>query len=307
MSLLSCFFNYEYQTMKKRIFLLLFLSVLITNIGISQVAKIKNEILDKDEIILIGPLNVDAYFPEQSNTYILKYEKIVNELNSLIKDFESELEYLENKSIKNKFKVNQINKAIEKFNFELELLNDFILFWEEHDLNFNSCNNDFRENFQSSQCYSYIIGGETYTNSEIEVVEVRSQKEFKYYEFIDGDYLEILKKFAKKEFDKSKHNKKCIIRVKGSPKEFVICADGYMAHTSNVLEEIEKIRKLAAVLNGRRQKQLLDEDDLKVIIRTEHLFSQFRFDKDDKTFYKERAYKVTRPFYQIWLKEVSIR
>jgi len=288
--------------MKKRIFLLLFLSVLISNIGISQVAKIENEILRKDEIILIGPLNVDAYFSEQSNIYISKYEKIVDELNSLIKDFESELAYLENKRIKNKFKINQINKAIEKFNFELELLNDFILFWEEHDLNFNSNNDNFRENFKSSNCYSYIIGGETYTNSEIEVVEVRPEEELKYYEFIDGDYLEIYKNYSKKEFDKSKHNSKCIIRVKGSPKEFVICADGYRTYTSNILEKFTNNRKTIGKIDGKYQEYLLDEDDLKVILRTEYLFSAFKFDKDEKVFYKERKYKMAKPFFQIWIK-----
>ena len=125
-ALLTWFFMNKGKKMKKRLFLLLILSVLFLKSGIAQVAKIKNEFISKNDIILIGPLNVDAYFPEQSNIYISKYERIIDELNSLINDFESELAYLDHKRIKNKFEINQIYKVIEKFNFELELLNEFL-------------------------------------------------------------------------------------------------------------------------------------------------------------------------------------
>ena len=301
-ALLMWFFMNKGKKMKKRLFLLLILSVLFLKSGIAQVAKIKNEFISKYEIILIGPLNVDAYFPEQSSIYISEYEKLVDELNTLINDFESELAYLEDKRIKNKFEINQISKVIEKFNFELELLNDFILFWEEHDLIFNAYNDDFRENFKSSNCYSYIIGGETYANSEIEVVEVGPETVFEYYEFIDGDYLEVFKIYGRVDYDKSKHDSKCIIQIKGSPKEFTVCDSEYRLHPRNILEEIEKNRKPRRYINGKNQKKLLDEDDQKVLKRTEILFPQFRFDKDEKIFYKERKYEGTSAFFQLWLK-----
>jgi len=290
------------KKMEKNLFLFLILSVLIPNIGIGQVVKIKNDFISKNDIILIGPLNVDAYFPEQSSIYISEYERIIDELNSLINDFESELAFREDKRIKNKFEINQINKAIEKFNFELEILNDFILFWEEHDLNFNAFNEDFRENFKSSNCYSYIIGGETYANSEIEVVEVGPETAFEYYEFIDGDYLEVFRIYGRVDYDKSKHNSKCIIRIKGSPKELMVCDSEYRLHPLNVLEKIENFRKPRRYIQGESQKKLFDEDDQEVLKRTEILFPQFRFDKGEKTFYKERKYEGTSAFFQLWLK-----
>ena len=301
-ALMAWFFMNKVKKMKKRLYLLLILSVLFLKSGIAQVAKIKNEFISKNDIILIGPLNVDAYFPEQSNIYISKYERIIDELNSLINDFESELAYLDHKRIKNKFEINQIYKVIEKFNFELELLNDFILFWEEHDLTFNAYNDDFRENFKRSNCYSYIIGGETYANNEIEVVEVGPETVFEYYEFIDGDYFEVFRIYGRVDYDKSKHDSKCIIRIKGSPKELMVCDSEYRLHPFNVLEKIENFRKPRRYIQEESQKKLLDEDDQEVLIRTEILFPQFRFDKGEKAFYKERKYDGTSVFFQLWLK-----
>ena len=287
----------------KKLFLLFLVGLVLTpDNGISQVAKIENELISDDEIILIGPLNVDTYFPEQAKKYISEYEKIVDELNLLINYFESELEYFKKNKITKVFKKKQYISAIEKITIELELLDDFILLWEEHDLNFNSFNNDFEQNFKSDNCYSFIIGEDTYNHDEIEIVEVSPKKELRYYEFINGDYLEVFRKLERQAFDEKIHNSKCIMRTKDKSKEFVICVTGYILYTSNVLEKFEKNRETHGMTNGKFQKQLLEEDNLKVIKRMEHLFSEFHFDKDEKEFYKKKNFKNPDTFFQIRLK-----
>ena len=84
----------------------------------------------------------------------------------------------------------------------------------------------------------------------------------------------------------------------------MVCDSEYRLLTFNVLEKIEKNRKPRRYINinGKTQKQLLDEDDQQVLILTEKLFPQFRFDKDEKAFYKEKRYEGTSAFFQLWLK-----
>jgi len=293
------------RKMKKIISLFLISFILITNSGKTQVAKIKNKLIIEDDIILLGPLNVDSYFPEQATPYILKYKDFLEKLKLLITDFEMELEHLANKRVKNPAKINQIKMAIEKFTLESELLNDFIFLWEEHDLNLNSYNDDFKQNFKETNCYSFIMGDDTLRSGEIEIVKIKPQKKMKYYEFIEGDYLEVVPKITKEDWAKAIEDSKSTVMIGNVPSDLVVCSSGYSMRTSNIQDRIESNRKFTGFIDRKFQEQILDVDDPKVVERMEELFSEFHFGTEEKEFYKERKNKDISSFFQIWLKETD--
>ncbi|MFK8008341.1 MAG: hypothetical protein AB8H03_18430 [Saprospiraceae bacterium] len=107
--------------------------------------------------VLIGPHNVDQFYPEQVEFYTKRYNKMTNYIDKLIGGHEAEIQELEKagkKKILNRGRINQKKEIIEILEIDKEIIEDYKMLWAG--LVLGSREKDFAKAFDESQCYSFF-------------------------------------------------------------------------------------------------------------------------------------------------------
>lgn len=285
--------------MKKTIYIIFFLIIFSQKEGEGQVAKIFESTISDELIILIGPLNVDSYYPDQAFKYISKYKRMDLLINDLIEYLEIEISDLEKKKIKYPSKIKDKKRKIEDHVLDLELLENFIFLWEEHDLVTKNFFESFDINLSGDKCYSFVSNGDTIEIADVEIIPFESNDKLICSEFINGDYWTPVMRMVDENFN-------IFEEIKKTSKKSINLGDYehvLLIEKSNIHDKIEGQRFHSEFKNRELVQIILDIDDFRVIKKIERMFPTFVYDKDKSEFYNEERFVLQKGFYQIILKK----
>jgi len=262
------------------------------NLNVSTLAGIDN--------VIIGPNNVDRYFPRQAENYIEQYFELREKLaEEIVK------EELRIKLGKSKFA--DIDKPIEEKDIMvlgklgLEFIDQLISDWSEHQLNSEEFYEYFDQKLDSMYCYTFLYEGDTLQNDMIEISNVEGGFINKYYEFVKGT----------------------IVYAGKSPEVFKSQAKS--RSKEDVYKDIEKIFKAEIVVNEadleeylsfyrhhneqvgiQNERYFLDMDDLRVIEKVEFYFSPFTFDPYEIELYRAIEFIPEESFPELKIIETGL-
>lgn len=275
---------------------------LITAIGfflisiacIGQVSMLRNQILERDEFTLIGPENVDRFYPEQSDEYINKYVHIKEKYGYYKSELEEKIEKLESKKIKNSSKIALEKGKLNKAELEILFLEEMIDLWEVHKMN----SQFFYQNIQtlnkdSLNCYDFVVGIDTIDFKDIIVTENIAGKEENYYELINGMISSTIGEM--KEEDREKMKALIDRKISGT---VTVQTTSYKIYEKEFNEKIESSRGYDDYIDGKFQWVTLELDDPRLASRIERSFPLFIFDYELLEMYREIKFRPTENYFQ---------
>ncbi len=107
--------------------------------------------------ILIGPQNVDQFYPEQVEFYTKKYNTMTNYIDGLIGGHQAEIQEMEKaekKKLWNRNGIRQKKEIIEVLEIDKEIIEDYKMLWSS--LILGSREKDFAKTYDESHCYSFF-------------------------------------------------------------------------------------------------------------------------------------------------------
>ncbi len=244
--------------------------VTFSQISLAQVAAIYDYSYTDKIIVLIGPENVDRFYPGQAASYIERYAFVMNSIENDIPRVKTTIKKLQDKSIRNKTALNGQEGKLEIYYLQLELLETFISLWENHETDYLKSLEIVTANIQESECYTVKTEEGSWGRAEIEIKKPKKRKSFSYYEFIDSSFLGIAHIY---EDDDMEHQ-----MLKRDPERL----DGiYESLPNTVISEC-------------------------VITKRDHrIFLDFSFDEELKEFYNKMYTKSNSPSWQVLSEETG--
>lgn len=127
------------------------------------------KVLWDGELVLVGPKNVSAFHPDQSQYYIQKYDEVLELLAEEKRILEYEMDSLKtSKKILGKKKRYYERKQLEKVRLEIikeeKMVFVFMTMWDRHEV--NEQNEIFTDQYDESKCYDLITDHRVYSPSE---------------------------------------------------------------------------------------------------------------------------------------------
>ena len=165
--------------------------------------------------VLIGPQNVDHFYPEQVVYYTKKYNTMIKYIDELIVNHRYELEQMEEdkkKKLWNQNEINQKKEIIEVLEVDKEIIDDFIMLWSE--LVLGSRGKDFAKVYNESKCYSFFANYKNISSQDCRI-ELDEREYFEWEEFMwqkdfeEKQHLQIIQPGGTK-WIKKRANRNCL-------------------------------------------------------------------------------------------------
>ena len=163
--------------------------------------------------VLIGPQNVDCFYPEQVEHYTKKYNTLTENIGEILVNQRGELKEMEAEKKKKRWNLNRINEKkqiIENSEIDQEIIEDFILLWSG--LILGTREKDFAKVYDGSLCYSFFANYKNISSQECRIeLDERALIEWEEFmrqeDFEEKEHLQIVKaagtKWIKKRADKN--------------------------------------------------------------------------------------------------------
>ncbi|MFK7774105.1 MAG: hypothetical protein AB8F94_18280 [Saprospiraceae bacterium] len=163
--------------------------------------------------VLIGPQNVDQFYPEQVEIYTKKYDRMTQYIDELITNHRveiKEMEKAEKKKLWNRNRIKQKNELIEVLEIDKEIIEDYKMLWSE--LVLGSREKEFANVYDESNCYSFFANYKNISSQDCRI-ELDEREFLEWEEFMPQkdiekkQHLQILQpagtKWIKKRADKN--------------------------------------------------------------------------------------------------------
>lgn len=134
--------------------------------------------------ILIGPQNVNQFYPEQVEFYTKRYNKVTGYIDELINNHQveiQEMEKAEKKKIWNRGRIKQKKEIIETLEIDKEIIEDYIMLWSG--LVLGNREKDFSKEYDEANCYSFFANYKNISSQDCRI-ELDEREFLEWEEFI---------------------------------------------------------------------------------------------------------------------------
>lgn len=181
---------------------IIFFIIFYCKLGLSQVAFIHNRYLHEENVILVGPLNVDKHFIGQADFYLKKLGDYQVQLTNAVSKLNEKIEKSAGEKTTNNSAYYQ--SLIEKTLLQLEVVELFTLDWEIHNDKFIEWVSAYTLVQNKKNCLRFDVDENLYKNSEIDIFVIDKNTKVFYSEFVI-DELQMVTRMIDEELAQEKY------------------------------------------------------------------------------------------------------
>ena len=240
---------------------------------------------------LIGPENVDSYYEEQIRYYQDYLDELKQEIKQMLEvEQVAERKIRAKKKIRDKQKVRlaEIMDEIALLKLDLVYIDEFLLYWKEHETSLYQKTKEFSTSFDANKCYKLFFEGKELFSDKYEIIEKDLMEKIKWKEYTEYETYtsRVEVKPASTEWVKRKADRNCIssnpddcmvwclvevpaeyktVTKKGCPQEFNSSKDKFQCTNVCSTENRAKKRRKIVIQNKEYPSKELRISDYSIV------------------------------------------